>query len=165
MPINRPGTSTRLLSLVKSHRSVGARSPNGLLQLLSPHLPSHRQDAGHSKHGRPRMELPVSLLSLQVLVALHAQRPSHRLQVSRHKLLLRHFSFLFSFNIPLPKPTCSLYAPLLGDTKKEYIRNFAAESFAFIMRKMADKESLFDFLLDRLHAHPEVSRPSTFTHC
>lgn len=51
----------------------------------------------------------------------------------------------------------SLYAPLFHESRKEYIRNFAAESFAFLMRKIVDKNELFDFLFVRLINHPEVS--------
>ena len=47
---------------------------------------------------------------------------------------------------------------MFGETRKEYIRNFAAESFAFIMRKISDKDELYDFLLNRLKHHPEVKK-------
>lgn len=36
-----------------------------------------------------------------------------------------------------------LLVPLLADTKPKYINNFAAESFAFVVRKVKDKEKFF----------------------
>jgi U3 small nucleolar RNA-associated protein 20 len=45
---------------------------------------------------------------------------------------------------------------LFDESRKVYIRNFAAESFAFIMRKVTDKNELFVFMLTRLNDHPEV---------
>lgn len=49
-----------------------------------------------------------------------------------------------------------LYSSLFDESRKFYIRNFAAESFAFLMRKIQDKNDLFDFLLTkRLIEHPQ----------
>ena len=45
----------------------------------------------------------------------------------------------------------------MSETRKEYIRNFAAESFAFLMRKISDKDMLFDFLIERLLKNPAES--------
>ncbi len=46
---------------------------------------------------------------------------------------------------------------MFEDTKKIYIKNFAAESFAFLMRKIQDKDELFAFLFARLQDHPTES--------
>lgn len=40
--------------------------------------------------------------------------------------------------------------PLLADDKPEYVRNFAAESFAFVARKARNRESFFNTVLNRL---------------
>ncbi|XP_078077201.1 small subunit processome component 20 homolog [Mustelus asterias] len=48
----------------------------------------------------------------------------------------------------------SLYSSLLGH-KKEHIRCFAAESFAFLMRKAPDHNALFNFMFADLEEHPE----------
>nr|XP_015207377.1 PREDICTED: small subunit processome component 20 homolog [Lepisosteus oculatus] len=47
-----------------------------------------------------------------------------------------------------------LYSTLLAH-KKEHIRNFAAESFAFLMRKVSDLDGLFNFMFLDLEEHPE----------
>ncbi|KAG7264070.1 hypothetical protein CRUP_028590 [Coryphaenoides rupestris] len=50
-----------------------------------------------------------------------------------------------------------LYSTLLAH-KKEHIRNFAAESFSFLMRKVPDVDGLFHLMLSDLEAHPEKAR-------
>uniref|UniRef100_A0A250Y8E9 Small subunit processome component 20 n=1 Tax=Castor canadensis TaxID=51338 RepID=A0A250Y8E9_CASCN len=48
----------------------------------------------------------------------------------------------------------SLYSTLLAH-KKLHIRNFAAESFTFLMRKVSDKNALFNLMFLDLNEHPE----------
>ncbi|KAF5898818.1 small subunit processome component 20, partial [Clarias magur] len=48
----------------------------------------------------------------------------------------------------------SLYSKLLAH-KKEHIRNFAAESFSFLMRKVADFDSLFTLMFSDLEKYPQ----------
>uniref|UniRef100_A0A8B9S342 UTP20 small subunit processome component n=1 Tax=Apteryx owenii TaxID=8824 RepID=A0A8B9S342_APTOW len=48
----------------------------------------------------------------------------------------------------------SLYSTLLAH-HKAHIRNFAAESFVFLMRKVSDKNALFNFMFLDLGEHPE----------
>nr|XP_048274589.1 small subunit processome component 20 homolog [Myodes glareolus] len=48
----------------------------------------------------------------------------------------------------------SLYSALLAH-KKLHIRNFAAESFTFLMRKVSDKNALFNLMFLDLSEHPE----------
>ncbi|KAL1433657.1 hypothetical protein MTO96_012480 [Rhipicephalus appendiculatus] len=48
-----------------------------------------------------------------------------------------------------------LYVPLLGSQQKKYVRDFAAESFAFLIRKVSDKEKLVDMMLTYLEANPQ----------
>lgn len=65
------------------------------------------------------------------------------------------FKFLWRYMLKDLANVYQLYSPLLSETRKKYIRNFAAESFAFIMRKATDKNELYDFLLNRLVSHPD----------
>ncbi|XP_056312047.1 small subunit processome component 20 homolog [Danio aesculapii] len=51
----------------------------------------------------------------------------------------------------------SLYSGLLAH-KKEHIRNFAAESFSFLMRKVSDYEALFTLMFSNLSEHPQKAR-------
>ncbi|XP_019108873.2 small subunit processome component 20 homolog isoform X2 [Larimichthys crocea] len=48
----------------------------------------------------------------------------------------------------------SLYSTLL-EHKKEHIRNFAAESFSFLMRKVPDLEALLSYVFSDLQQHPD----------
>ncbi|XP_024150464.1 small subunit processome component 20 homolog [Oryzias melastigma] len=48
----------------------------------------------------------------------------------------------------------SLYSTLLAH-KKEHIRNFAAESFSFLMRKVPDLDALLTHMFSDLEQHPE----------
>ncbi|XP_006871187.1 PREDICTED: small subunit processome component 20 homolog [Chrysochloris asiatica] len=48
----------------------------------------------------------------------------------------------------------SMYSTLLAHNKL-HIRNFAAESFTFLMRKVSDKNSLFNLMFLDLDKHPE----------
>ncbi|XP_072529293.1 small subunit processome component 20 homolog [Salminus brasiliensis] len=48
----------------------------------------------------------------------------------------------------------SLYSKLLAH-KKEHIRNFAAESFSFLMRKVPDFDALFTLMFKDLEEHPQ----------
>jgi diphthamide synthase (EF-2-diphthine--ammonia ligase) len=79
------------------------------------------------------VELPGAVLPVQILVALHAQGFGQCLQV---EYLNNFISFNNKKTFMSLKSSISLYSPLFGETRKEYIRNFAAESFAFIMRKV-----------------------------
>lgn len=47
--------------------------------------------------------------------------------------------------------------PLLSDSKPEYINSFAAESFAFVTRKVKDKPAFLDLLLKAVHKKKDVS--------
>jgi hypothetical protein len=46
--------------------------------------------------------------------------------------------------------------PLLEDSKPDYINNFAAESFAFVARKVKDKRAFLLLVLKTLKKHSEV---------
>ncbi|KAK2893002.1 hypothetical protein Q8A67_012990 [Cirrhinus molitorella] len=51
----------------------------------------------------------------------------------------------------------SLYSKLLAH-KKEYIRNFAAESFSFLMRKVPDYDALFTLMFSNLSKSPQKAK-------
>ncbi|XP_043964664.1 small subunit processome component 20 homolog [Gambusia affinis] len=51
----------------------------------------------------------------------------------------------------------SLYSTLLAH-KKEHIRNFAAESFSFLMRKVPDLDALLNHMFSDLEQHPDKVR-------
>ncbi|XP_026065231.1 small subunit processome component 20 homolog isoform X1 [Carassius auratus] len=51
----------------------------------------------------------------------------------------------------------SLYSKLLAH-KKEHIRNFAAESFSFLMRKVSDYDALFTLMFFNLSENPQKAR-------
>lgn len=61
----------------------------------------------------------------------------------QHTTSLDHFNFF-----------PSLYSPLLMGEQKNYIQQFAAESFSFLMRKIKDSSKLFDILFSTLDTQP-----------
>lgn len=65
------------------------------------------------------------------------------------------FKFLWRYMVRDIDLIFKLYVPLLGSQQKKYVRDFAAESFAFLIRKVADKEKLVDMMLTHLEAHPQ----------
>ena len=50
----------------------------------------------------------------------------------------------------------SLYSPLLVGEQKNYIQQFAAESFSFLMRKIKDSSKLFDILFCTVDSQPDL---------
>ncbi|XP_064627386.1 small subunit processome component 20 homolog [Lineus longissimus] len=65
------------------------------------------------------------------------------------------FKFLWRYMINDVENVYTQYAPLLRAEVRWYIRNFAAESFAFLMRKTRDWDVFFNFMLKRLESDPE----------
>lgn len=57
------------------------------------------------------------------------------------------FKFLWRYLIKNVRTVVSLLLPLLADTQPTYINRFAAESFAFVVRKIRDKESFVKLVL------------------
>lgn len=57
------------------------------------------------------------------------------------------FKFLWRYLVKNVKTVLDLLLPLLNDTQPVYINNFAAESFAFVVRKVKDKEAFVKLLL------------------
>ena len=50
-----------------------------------------------------------------------------------------------------------LYSCLLEETQPEYIQKFAAQSFAFLFRKIPDKKAFLLRAFQKLMKHPQVS--------
>uniref|UniRef100_A0A131YFV3 U3 small nucleolar RNA-associated protein 20 n=1 Tax=Rhipicephalus appendiculatus TaxID=34631 RepID=A0A131YFV3_RHIAP len=65
------------------------------------------------------------------------------------------FKFLWRYMVKDIDLIFKLYVPLLGSQQKKYVRDFAAESFAFLIRKVSDKEKLVDMMLTYLEANPQ----------
>ncbi|XP_072743036.1 small subunit processome component 20 homolog [Anoplolepis gracilipes] len=57
------------------------------------------------------------------------------------------FKFLWRYLIRNIKTVVALLLPLLSDTQPDYINRFAAESFAFVVRKIKDKDSFLKLVL------------------
>ncbi|CAH1799075.1 unnamed protein product [Owenia fusiformis] len=66
------------------------------------------------------------------------------------------FKFLWRHLLKDIENVFTLFCPLLDESYKEYIRNFAAESFAFLMRKVKDRDALFDFMFKKLVENPKL---------
>lgn len=56
------------------------------------------------------------------------------------------------------EPVFKLYEPLLSESHKDYIKAFAAESFAFLMRKVQDKASLLNLIFNRADEDDSLER-------
>ncbi|XP_077531498.1 small subunit processome component 20 homolog, partial [Haemaphysalis longicornis] len=67
------------------------------------------------------------------------------------------FKFLWRYMVKDIDLIFKLYVPLLGSQQKKYVRDFAAESFAFLLRKVTDKGKLVDMMLSYLETHPQNS--------
>ncbi|XP_021355382.1 small subunit processome component 20 homolog [Mizuhopecten yessoensis] len=65
------------------------------------------------------------------------------------------FKFLWRYLLKDMETVYGFYSSLLSEENKQYIRQFAAESFAFLMRKVKDHGKLFDFLFKSLSQSPE----------
>ncbi|XP_066592766.1 small subunit processome component 20 homolog [Prorops nasuta] len=64
------------------------------------------------------------------------------------------FKFLWRYLIRNVPTVFKLLLPLLADTQPLYINNFAAESFAFVVRKIKDKTSFIKLVLQVLKETP-----------
>jgi U3 small nucleolar RNA-associated protein 20 len=65
------------------------------------------------------------------------------------------FKFLWRSMLRDMHNVYNLFSPLLGDNHREYINNFAAESFAFLIRKVKGHDDLFDFMFSILEKNPD----------
>lgn len=66
------------------------------------------------------------------------------------------FKFLWRYLIQNIKTVFDLLLPLLADTQPTYVNNFAAESFAFVVRKIKDKDSFLKTILHILKNNPNA---------
>ncbi|CAL7939981.1 unnamed protein product [Xylocopa violacea] len=64
------------------------------------------------------------------------------------------FKFLWRYLVKNVKTVLNLLLPLLADTQPPYINSFAAESFAFVVRKIKDKDSFLKTVLHILKNNP-----------
>ncbi|XP_015126374.1 small subunit processome component 20 homolog [Diachasma alloeum] len=65
------------------------------------------------------------------------------------------FKFLWRYLIKNIDRAFELLLPLLVDTKPEYVNNFAAESFAFVARKVRDREAFLKLVFEALEKTPD----------
>ncbi|XP_053970584.1 small subunit processome component 20 homolog [Hylaeus volcanicus] len=64
------------------------------------------------------------------------------------------FKFLWRYLVKNVKAVFNLLLPLLADTQPAYVNSFAAESFAFVVRKIKDKDSFLETLVLTLEENP-----------
>lgn len=67
------------------------------------------------------------------------------------------FKYLWRFLIRNLNVVFDQLLPLLSSSKPQYVTNFAAESFAFVARKVKDKRSFLKLVLKSLKEHKDVS--------
>ncbi|KOX69407.1 Small subunit processome component 20 like protein [Melipona quadrifasciata] len=66
------------------------------------------------------------------------------------------FKFLWRYLVKNVKTVFDLLLPLLADTQPVYVNSFAAESFAFVVRKIKDKDSFLKTVLHILKNNPDI---------
>lgn len=67
------------------------------------------------------------------------------------------FKFLWRSLIRNVKKAFIMLLPLLSDSKPQYIRDFAAESFAFIIRKVKDRKTFMQHMISIVRERDDVS--------
>ncbi|XP_068083874.1 small subunit processome component 20 homolog [Anabrus simplex] len=65
------------------------------------------------------------------------------------------FKFLWRYLVKDVATVFDSLLPLLSDSRPEYINNFAAESFAFVARKVKDKKGFLALILQTLQKRPD----------
>ncbi|XP_046606050.1 small subunit processome component 20 homolog [Neodiprion virginianus] len=65
------------------------------------------------------------------------------------------FKFLWRYLIKNVDAVFDLLLPLLAESKPTYINDFAAESFAFVVRKVKDKDAFLELLINALEKRPD----------
>ncbi|PSN56059.1 hypothetical protein C0J52_11812, partial [Blattella germanica] len=91
---------------------------------------------------------------VQHLIALLNSKDSEQLEWT-FTCLAYIFKFLWRYLVKDVEIVFTGLLPLLDDSKPEYINNFAAESFAFVARKVKDKKAFLSLVLKTLKKHPE----------
>lgn len=67
------------------------------------------------------------------------------------------FKFLWRSLVKNVKNAFTLLLPLLSDSKPHYIQEFAAESFAFIIRKVKDRKTFIQHMITIVREREDVS--------
>ncbi|KYN05358.1 Small subunit processome component 20 like protein [Cyphomyrmex costatus] len=75
------------------------------------------------------------------------------------------FKFLWRYLTRNIKTVMPLLLPLLADTQPVYINRFAAESFAFVVRKIKDKDSFLKLILHILEDQNKNARDNGISGC
>ncbi|KAI4482212.1 hypothetical protein M0804_008763 [Polistes exclamans] len=83
---------------------------------------------------------------LNIIVSLLKTKNSEQIEYA-FVALAYLFKFLWRYLVKNVKTVLDLLLPLFNDTQPYYINNFAAESFAFVVRKVKDKEEFVKLLL------------------
>ncbi|XP_072046442.1 small subunit processome component 20 homolog [Amphiura filiformis] len=96
-------------------------------------------------HFRAFFDIIVSLLNTQDTEVIECA----------FQTLVYLFKFLWRYLLRDIKDVFGFYSPLLSLHQREHIRNFAAESFGFLMRKVQDPSDLFEHMLSSLEQQPD----------
>ncbi|OXU31234.1 hypothetical protein TSAR_014768 [Trichomalopsis sarcophagae] len=91
---------------------------------------------------------------LTIIIDLLQIRDAEQLENTFHTLAYL-FKFQWRYMIKNIDTIFNLLVPLLADTRPPYVNNFAAESFAFVVRKVKDKEAFLRLVLDALEQKPD----------
>ncbi|XP_047005132.1 small subunit processome component 20 homolog [Schistocerca americana] len=91
---------------------------------------------------------------LQKLIPLLSSKDADQLEWT-FNCLAYLFKFLWRYLVKDVDAVFDSLIPLLGNSKPPYINNFAAESFAFIARKVKDKTGFLALILKTLQEKPE----------
>ncbi|KFM72556.1 Small subunit processome component 20-like protein, partial [Stegodyphus mimosarum] len=90
-------------------------------------------------------------------ITLHLSTKDTELLEKLFTCLAYLFKFLWRYMVKDMKNVYRLFSSLLRESNREHIRIFAVESFAFLIRKVQDKEDLFSFIFKELQLKPEHS--------
>lgn len=90
---------------------------------------------------------------LNVIIDLLRTKDTEQLEFT-FTCLAYLFKFLWRYLVKNIKTVFDLLLPLLADTQPDYINTFAAESFAFVVRKVKDKASFLREVLHILEDNP-----------
>ncbi|XP_056635303.1 small subunit processome component 20 homolog isoform X1 [Diorhabda sublineata] len=140
------------LLLVKDH----------LVEILLKHI-----QEGDPLYLQPLLELLVALArdlqkefykyfseSLETLISLLDTKNTEQLEWV-FTTLAYLFKFLWRSLVKDIHSVFTVLLPLLSDSKPEYINSFAAESFAFVARKVKDKKTFLNLILKAVRNQPD----------
>lgn len=93
---------------------------------------------------------------LDVLIDLLNTKDTEQLEWT-FTCLAYMFKFLWRSLIKNVNRVFTTLLPLLSDSKPEYINNFAAESFAFVARKVKDRRAFLELIIKVVKHRKDVS--------